>query len=62
MWHDLLVAFALMLVIEGILPFLNPDAMRKLLVLLAQFDDQRIRFAGLTSMVLGVVLLYVLKM
>lgn len=61
MWHDLLVAFALMLVIEGILPFLNPDAMRKILIIVAQTDDQRIRFAGLTSMILGVILLYLLK-
>ncbi len=58
MWHDLLVALALLLVVEGIMPFLNPSGMRRILVQISQMDDRSLRFAGLTSMVLGVVLLY----
>jgi len=57
-WHDLLVALALLLVVEGIMPFLNPSGMRRILVQISQMDDRSLRFAGLTSMVLGVALLY----
>jgi len=61
MWQELLIAFALMLVIEGILPFLNPAAMRKLLLNMATMDDRTLRVSGLVSMIIGVVLLYVLR-
>lgn len=61
MWHDLLTAFALVLVIEGILPFLSPHTMRRLMVQMAQMNERALRFAGLSSMVLGVVLLYLVK-
>ncbi|MGD8592711.1 MAG: DUF2065 domain-containing protein [Gammaproteobacteria bacterium] len=61
MWHDILVALALMLVIEGILPFLNPTGIRKALIMMAQMDDRQLRFGGLTSMIIGVVLLYLIN-
>ena len=61
MWHDLLVALALVLVIEGIVPFLNPGAMRRALLALAQMNDNTLRFAGLTVMITGCLLLYVLR-
>ncbi|HYY15632.1 MAG TPA: DUF2065 domain-containing protein [Gammaproteobacteria bacterium] len=57
-WHELLVAFGLLLVLEGILPFLNPQSARKAFLLLAQLDDPTLRFGGLTCMLLGVLLLY----
>ncbi len=62
MWHDLLVATALLLVIEGILPFINPAGLRKVLTLMSQMNDNTLRFAGLTSMLLGVMLLYILNL
>lgn len=61
MWHDLLVAIALMLVIEGIIPFLNPALMRKLLLQMSELDDKALRTAGFSSMLVGVVLLYFLR-
>lgn len=61
MWQDVLGAVALILVIEGMLPFINPTAMRRALLTLARMDDQALRFAGLTSMLAGVVILYVLR-
>ncbi len=61
MWHDILVALALMLVIEGILPFLNPSGIRRALIMMAQMDDRQLRFGGLTSMIVGVVLLYLIN-
>ena len=61
MWHDVLVAVALLLIIEGVMPFLNPDGMRKALLLISQMNDSTLRFTGLTSMVLGVLLLYLVN-
>lgn len=58
MWDDLWAALALLLVIEGIVPFLSPDAMRRMLVAMLQMDNRSIRVAGLISMLLGVALLY----
>lgn len=61
MWHDLLAAVALVLVIEGIMPFLNPAGVRRALLLVSQMSDSTLRFVGLTSMLLGVFLLYLIK-
>jgi len=54
----LLMAFALVLIIEGLLPFLAPNAWRETFRRLMQLNDGQIRFIGLTSMVLGLALLY----
>ena len=59
MSNKLLMAFALMLVIEGILPFIAPAAWRETFLRLAHMADGQIRFIGLTSMLIGVVLLAV---
>ena len=58
MWTEILTALALVLVIEGIMPFLNPAAMRRMMVMVAQMDDKSLRVIGLTSMISGVLLLY----
>ena len=60
-WHDLGVALALFLVLEGILPFLTPQGVRRVLETLIGMNDNQLRFAGLTSMLLGLVLLYAVK-
>lgn len=61
MWHDLLVAVALLLVIEGVLPFLSPRTVRQVLLQMADMDDRLLRLTGLASMISGVILLYVLR-
>jgi len=61
MGNTLLMAFALMLVIEGILPFVAPAAWRETFLRLAQMADGQIRFIGLSSMVIGVLLLFLLS-
>ncbi len=58
MWQDLLAALALMLIIEGLLPFLSPTLMRQALLAMAQLDERGLRLSGLVSMVLGLALLY----
>lgn len=54
----LLAAFALMLVIEGILPFLVPSLWREGFLKMTEMSDGQLRFAGLASMVSGLALLY----
>jgi uncharacterized protein len=57
MAQSLLMAFALMLVIEGVLPFVLPAVWRETLRRITQFSDGQIRFFGLTSMLAGLLLL-----
>ena len=58
MWNVLLLAFALLLVIEGLLPALNPKGYRRTVQLLSEMDDRFLRIWGLISMVTGAVLIY----
>ena len=52
-----LMALALMLVIEGLLPFLAPKVWRETFRRIIGFSDGQIRFFGLTSMLVGLLLL-----
>lgn len=61
MWNDLWAAVALMLVIEGIVPFMSPDIVRRMLASMAEMDDRSVRVAGLVSMLFGVGLLYLVR-
>jgi len=61
MWHELLSALALVLVIEGLMPFANPAGWRRLLVRVSGMDDRALRLAGLVSMLAGVGLLYLVR-
>lgn len=61
MSDDLLAALALLLVIEGILPFLSPELMRRAWLNLVRLDDRTLRFGGLTAMILGVLMLQFLR-
>jgi len=55
------MAFALMLVIEGLLPFLAPRVWRETFRRLLQLTDGQIRFFGLTSMIVGLILLFIAR-
>lgn len=59
MINTLLIAFALMLVLEGVLPFIAPTVWRDIFRRLLQFSDGQIRFVGLASMLAGLILLMV---
>ncbi len=61
MWHELLVALALLMVIEGVMPFINPRGMRRMMLAVSEMDDRALRIAGLVSMVLGVAMLYLVN-
>ena len=57
----ILTAFALMLIIEGVLPFLLPGLWRDTFRRLIEMSHGQIRFIGLTSMLVGLLLLYIAR-
>ena len=59
-WRELAIGFCLMLVIEGIIPFLYPARWRAAVRLLATVDDRTLRGVGLASMLIGTALLYII--
>ncbi len=61
MWHDLWVALALMLVVEGLLPFLSPGTWRGMMQRLIEADDDELRIGALLSMLAGLGLLYLVN-
>ncbi len=61
LWELLLAACALMLVLEGLLPFFSPGAWRRLFEQATKMSDGQIRFLGLSSMLLGLVLLLLFR-
>ena len=52
------MALALMLILEGVLPFLAPNLWRDTFRRITQMSDGQIRFVGLSSMIVGLLLLY----
>ena len=58
---DLLAAFGLFLVLEGIAPFLNPQGVKRAFAKLLQVQDRELRIAGLGSMLVGVVILFLVR-
>lgn len=59
MWENFLNAVALMLILEGILPFLSPQTWREAFRRLTEINDSQIRFIGLTSMLVGLLVLFI---
>jgi len=60
MWEQFGIAFALLLVIEGMLPFLNPSGWQKTLRAISEMPAQKVRIIGFLSMMVGVILLYLI--
>lgn len=58
MWVEFFSALALMLILEGIMPFTNPQGLRQVLEQLSRTDDRVLRIIGLGSMLLGLAILY----
>ena len=55
---ELIRAIALVLIIEGILPFLSPGGWRQAMLQAARLPDKNLRMVGFVSMLAGVVVLY----
>ncbi|MDX1517321.1 MAG: DUF2065 domain-containing protein [Woeseiaceae bacterium] len=60
-WQEILTAFALVLIIEGLLPFASPSRYRQMVAQLVMLGDNHIRTVGLVVIVIGLVLLYVVR-
>lgn len=60
-WADLGVALALVLVIEGIMPFIAPASVRRTMAAMARMPDRPLRIIGAVSMILGLSLLYFIR-
>jgi len=58
-WQELLVGLSLVLVIEGLIPFASPGRYRRLVEVISNIQDSRLRFAGGACMLAGLLLLYV---
>lgn len=58
---DLLAAFGLFLVFEGIAPFVNPRGVKRALARLLEVGDRELRIAGLGSMLVGVLILFLAR-
>lgn len=54
-------AFALYLVLEGVLPFVNPAAAQRVMAKLAQTEPRQLRWGGLISMMAGLALLWMAR-
>ena len=61
MWVEILTAVCLVLVIEGILPFLNPRLYKDAVRAMLDLPDTQLRIAGLSSMIVGVILLAIVR-
>ena len=60
LWSLLLIAVGLMLVLEGLLPFVSPERWRAVFERAAKLSDGQLRFLGLTSLVVGCGILLVM--
>jgi len=56
-----LSAVGLMLVLEGVMPFMAPRGFRRTLTTVVQADDRVLRIVGLLSMVAGLAVLYLVR-
>ena len=61
MWQDIFTAFTLYLIIEGMIPFVNPAGFRRAVTMIAQLDDNRLRIVGLSTMAAGLILLFIVR-
>ncbi len=57
-WPVIVLAIGLVLVLEGILPFLSPPAWRRTMQHMAERSDRSVRIIGLVSLLLGAILVY----
>ena len=60
-WTEILTALALVLVIEGILPFVGPGRYRQLVAQIVRLSDNQLRTFGLAAMIAGIVLLFIVR-
>lgn len=60
-WADLVAALAILLIVEGILPFLSPARSRRIFEQMSRVGDRELRAAGLLGMLAGLGLLFFVR-
>ena len=60
-WSEILTATALLLVIEGMLPFVRPSRYKQLVAQISRLSDNQLRTYGLTAMIAGLLLLFFVR-
>ncbi len=60
-WTEVLTALALVLIIEGMLPFISPSRYRRMVAEVTRLGDNTIRNIGLAVMIIGLVLLFIVR-
>jgi uncharacterized protein YjeT (DUF2065 family) len=60
-WGDLLAAFALFLILEGLIPFFSPRGYKNMVQQMAAMPEQALRNVGLVIMLTGVVVLFLVR-
>ena len=58
---DLIAALGLFLVLEGIAPFVNPQGVKRAFARLLEVRDRELRIAGLGSMLVGIIILFLVR-
>jgi hypothetical protein len=61
MWQELLTALSLFLILEGIIPFISPSKYTNFVERMSQLEDSNLRFIGLVSMLIGLLLLFLIR-
>ena len=60
-WQALLAGFGFYLLLEGLMPFLNPSGFKRALAMMQALPDQQIRKFGGLMLVVGIILLFSIK-
>jgi uncharacterized protein len=60
-WTAILTAVALLLILEGMLPFVGPGRYKQLVAQIASLSDNQLRTVGLVTMIAGLLLLFFVR-
>jgi len=60
-WTDLLAALAIVCIVEGIVPFMNPSGMKRLLAMLSAMEERELRLGGFFSILVGLAILFLVR-
>ncbi len=60
-WNELLVAFALVFILEGVMPFVHPAALKRLLLKLSATGERELRLVGFCSILAGLLILFLVR-
>jgi uncharacterized protein YjeT (DUF2065 family) len=60
-WTDLIAALAIVCIIEGVMPFINPAGVKRLLERVSSLEERQMRVAGFVSMAVGLTILFLVR-